>query len=114
MSLLGGHTVQDEEIKFGYAITGAVDPARMLTNGGARAGDALILTKPIGTGVIGTAIKFERAKPQVVEAAVASMRMLNRAAADALASVDGVHALHGHHRASVSSATRSKWRRRAR
>jgi len=92
VALLGGHTVQDDEMKFGYAVTGAVDPARMLTNGGARAGDALILTKPLGTGVIGTAIKFERAKPDIIDAAVASMRMLNRAAATALASIDGVHA----------------------
>ena len=92
VALLGGHTVQDEELKFGYAITGAVDPTRMLTNGGAKPGDALILTKPIGTGVIGTAIKFDRAPAAVVDAAIASMRMLNRAAADAVAAVDGVHA----------------------
>jgi len=92
VALLGGHTVQDEEIKFGYAVTGAVDPARMLTNGGAAPGDALILTKPLGTGVIGTAIKFERASAAIVDAAVASMRTLNRAAADAIATVDGVHA----------------------
>jgi selenide, water dikinase len=92
VALLGGHTVQDEEIKFGYAVTGSVDPTRMLTNGGARPGDALILTKPIGTGVIGTAIKFERASEALVEAAVASMRMLNRSAAEIFASVDGVHA----------------------
>jgi selenide, water dikinase len=92
VALLGGHTVQDEEMKFGYAVTGAVDPARLLTNGGARPGDALILTKPLGTGVVGTAIKFERATPDVIEAAVASMRTLNGAAAAALASVDGVHA----------------------
>ncbi len=92
VALLGGHTVQDEEIKFGYAVTGAVDPARMLVNGGAQPGDALILTKPIGTGVIGTAIKFNRAKPAMVEAAVESMRMLNRVAAETLATIDGVHA----------------------
>jgi selenide,water dikinase len=92
VSLLGGHTVQDEEIKFGYAVTGAVDPARVLTNAGARPGDALILTKPLGTGVIGTAIKFERAPASIVEAAVSSMRMLNRASASAIASLDGVHA----------------------
>jgi selenide,water dikinase len=92
VALLGGHTVQDEELKFGYAVTGAVDPKRMLTNAGARPGDALILTKPIGTGVIGTAIKFNRAAPALVEAAVASMRALNRPAADAIASIDGVHA----------------------
>lgn len=92
VALLGGHTVQDEEMKFGYAVTGAVDPARMLTNSGARAGDALILTKPLGTGVIGTAIKFARATPSIVDAAIASMRTLNRAAAHATASIDGVHA----------------------
>jgi selenide, water dikinase len=92
VALLGGHTVQDEEIKFGYAVTGAIDAARVLTNGGAQPGDALILTKALGTGVIGTAIKFGRAKQTVVDAAVTSMRMLNRPAAEALASIDGVHA----------------------
>jgi len=90
--LLGGHTVQDDEIKFGYAITGAVDPARMLTNAGAQPGDALILTKPLGTGIVGTAIKFNRAKPALVETAIASMRTLNRAAANVIASIEGVHA----------------------
>jgi selenide, water dikinase len=84
VALLGGHTVQDQEIKFGYAITGAIDPARVLSNAGARSGDALFLTKPIGTGVVGTAIKFERAAPALVDEAVESMRTLNRAAADAL------------------------------
>jgi selenide, water dikinase len=92
VSLLGGHTVQDEEMKFGYAITGAVEPGRMLTNAGALPGDALILTKPIGTGIVGTAIKFGRADGTIVDAAIASMRLLNRAAAETLASVDGVHA----------------------
>jgi selenide,water dikinase len=91
VALLGGHTVQDDEIKFGYAVTGAVDPGRMLTNGGARPGDALILTKPIGTGVIGTAIKFARARHEVIDAAITSMRTLNRTAAEAVAGVDGVH-----------------------
>jgi selenide, water dikinase len=90
--LLGGHTVQDEEIKFGYAVTGAADPAHLLTNGGARPGDALILTKPLGTGVVGTAIKFDRAPAAVVDEAVASMRTLNAAAAQALASLGGAHA----------------------
>src|SRR5437764_2488264 len=82
--LLGGHTVQDQEIKFGYAVTGAIDPARVLSNAGARPGDALFLTKPLGTGVVGTAIKFDRAAPVLVDEAVRSMRTLNRAAADAL------------------------------
>jgi selenide,water dikinase len=82
VALLGGHTVQDREIKFGYAVTGAIDPARVLTNAGARAGDVLLLTKPIGTGVIGTAIKFERIAAADAAAAIQSMRTLNRAAAD--------------------------------
>ena len=83
VALLGGHTVQDREIKFGYSITGAVDPARIFTNAGAKAGDRLILTKPLGTGVVGTAIKFARAPQPVVDHAVTSMRTLNKAAAEA-------------------------------
>ncbi len=85
VALLGGHTVRDREIKFGYAVTGAVDPAKMWTNAGARAGDVLFLTKPIGTGIVGTAIKFGRAPEAVVAQAVASMRTLNKAAAEAMA-----------------------------
>ena len=85
VALLGGHTVRDREIKFGYAVTGAVDPARMWTNAGARPGDVLFLTKPIGTGIVGTAIKFGRAPEAVVAQAVASMRTLNKAAAEAMA-----------------------------
>jgi len=94
VSLLGGHTVQDPEIKFGYAVTGAIDPARILTNAGARPGDVLFLTKPLGTGIVGSAIKFDRATPPMIEEAVASMRTLNRAAAEALARLpaDAVHA----------------------
>lgn len=92
VALLGGHTVQDREIKFGYSVTGAVDPKRILTNAGAAPGDHLILTKPLGTGIVGTAIKFGRAPARVVELAVESMRTLNRAAAEAIAALDGVHA----------------------
>jgi len=84
VSLLGGHTVQDQEIKFGYAITGAIDPKRILTNAGAKEGDVLFLTKPLGTGIVGTAIKFDRVEPALADEAVRSMRTLNRAAAEAL------------------------------
>ena len=84
VALLGGHTVQDQEIKFGYAVTGAIDPARVLSNAGAKRGDVLFLTKPLGTGVVGTAIKFDRAPQALVDAAVVSMRTLNRAAAEAI------------------------------
>jgi selenide,water dikinase len=82
--------VKDKEIKFGYAVTGAVEQTRVLTNGGAQPGDVLILTKPLGTGVVGTAIKFGRVKSALVEEAVESMRTLNKAAAEALVTVDGV------------------------
>ena len=92
VALLGGHTVQDREIKFGYAVTGAVDPKRILTNTNAKPGDRLILTKPLGTGIVGTAIKFGRASNDLIERATAQMRTLNKAAAEALARVDGVHA----------------------
>jgi selenide, water dikinase len=82
--LLGGHTVQDAEIKFGYAITGEVNPSRVLANAGARPGDAMLLTKPIGTGVIATALKFGRAPESAIDAATRSMATLNRAAAEVL------------------------------
>ena len=84
VALLGGHTVQDQEIKFGYAVTGAIDPTRLLSNAGASPGDVLFLTKPLGTGVVGTAIKFDRVPPALAEEAIQSMRTLNRAAAEAL------------------------------
>jgi selenide,water dikinase len=85
VSLLGGHTVQDQEIKFGYSVTGEVNPRRVLTNSGARPGDQLLLTKSLGTGVISTALKFGRAPEAAVAAAIGSMTILNRAAAEALA-----------------------------
>ena len=89
VALLGGHTVRDNEMKFGYSVTGAIDPDRVLSNAGARPGDVLLLTKAIGTGVIGTAIKFDRAPAAAVYAAVQSMVTLNRAAAEALCSLPG-------------------------
>jgi selenide,water dikinase len=93
IALLGGHTVRDTEIKFGYAVTGTVDPARVWSNTGARAGDVLVLTKPLGTGIVSTAIKRQRAPALLARTAVASMKMLNRAAAEALqARVSAVHA----------------------
>ncbi len=92
VALLGGHTVQDPEIKFGYTVTGAIDPARILSNAGARAGDVLFLTKPLGTGVIATAIKFDRIAERQMANAIRSMRTLNRAAAEAMVTVPGVSA----------------------
>jgi selenide,water dikinase len=94
VALLGGHTVQSPEITFGYAITGHVHPHRMWTNAGAQPGDELLLTKPLGTGVVGTAVKFDRAPDALVRRAVASMLTLNKAAAEALQTLDAgdVHA----------------------
>jgi selenide,water dikinase len=82
-ALLGGHSVRDPEIKFGYAVTGLVDPDRMLTNAGARSGDVLVLTKPLGTGVIATALKAGTAPAEVAAASARSMATLNRSAAEA-------------------------------
>jgi selenide,water dikinase len=96
VALLGGHTVQDKEIKFGYAVTGTIHPKRILTNTAAKPGDRLILTKALGTGVVGTAIKFGRASQDLIDRAVAQMRTLNKAAAEIISlhagSGDAVHA----------------------
>ena len=79
----GGHTVDDPEPKYGMAVLGEVDPSRMLTNSGLRPGNALVLTKPLGTGVISTAVKRGEAPAQVVERAVREMTRSNEAAAAA-------------------------------
>ncbi len=83
-TLVGGHSVDDPEPKYGLAVTGLVDPDRVVSNQGARAGDALVLTKPIGSGVVATAIKRGEAEPAWRDAAVASMTTLNAAAATAM------------------------------
>jgi len=82
VALIGGHTVCDAEIKFGYAITGLVHPENVLTNAGARPGDALILSKPLGIGIITTAIKRGKAQPETIQKAIRVMTALNRAASD--------------------------------
>ena len=82
-AVIGGHSIGDEEIKFGYAVTGLVDPARVWSNAAARPGDRLLLTKRIGTGVISTALKQNRASETAVKAAAESMLTLNRAASEA-------------------------------
>ena len=91
VALLGGHTVRDNEVKFGYAVTGEIDPDRVLTNAGAKPGDVLFLTKAVGTGIVGTAIKAGRAPEAVVQAAIRSMTMLNRGAAEALRALPAGH-----------------------
>ena len=90
-AVLGGHSVNDAEPKFGYAVSGLIHPDRIKTNTGARPGDALVFTKRIGTGVVCTAIKRGTAEPAHVSAAVESMTTLNRAACEAMLHFD-VHA----------------------
>ena len=80
--LAGGHSVEDPEMKFGLAVSGIVHPDRILTKRGARPGDRLVLTKPIGTGIISTALKAELATPEATDAIAASMTSLNRTAAE--------------------------------
>jgi selenide, water dikinase len=82
--VLGGHSVSDEELKFGYAVTGTVHPFCIKANSGARAGDALVFTKRIGTGVISTALKKEIARESDVNASIESMLKLNRTACEAM------------------------------
>jgi selenide, water dikinase len=93
-TIIGGHSIRDDETKFGYSVTGMVNPAQVLKNGGAKAGDRLLLTKALGTGVISTAIKKGVAKQAWIEAAVESMTMLNKHAAEVITKHvgTGVHA----------------------
>jgi selenide,water dikinase len=82
VALVGGHSITDKEVKYGLAVTGLVDPARVVTNAGARPGDALVLTKPVGVGVIASAVKRGRADATTIIAATEAMTRLNRNAAD--------------------------------
>ena len=93
VSVVGGHTIDDAEPKCGYAVVGTVHPKRIFKNVGARPGDRLLLTKPLGTGIISTAIKREKASREAIQAAVATMATLNRAGAEVVKEVGGVHAM---------------------
>lgn len=83
--LVGGHTVEDDQLKYGLSVTGLIDPQRVIRNSSARPGDRLLLTKPLGTGIISTAIKGELATDSQVSEAVAWMGTLNREAAGLMA-----------------------------
>jgi len=87
-TVIGGHSIRDEDMKFGYAVTGLIDPARVWRNVGAQPGDALLLTKPLGAGVISTGLKQGRIAEEALAAATASMSRLNRDAAQALAEIE--------------------------
>jgi selenide, water dikinase len=88
-SVIGGHSIRTDDMIFGYAVTGTINPQGVWRNVGARAGDALLFTKALGTGVIATALKKERASGVSLAAAVAAMTTLNSAAAAALQEIDG-------------------------
>lgn len=90
-TLVGGHSIDDNEPKFGLAVTGTIHPDRVLTNAGAKPGDALILTKPIGVGILTTAIKRDKLRPEEIERVTAVMATLNRKAAEVMADYE-VHA----------------------
>jgi selenide, water dikinase len=93
-TVVGGHSIRDEETKFGYSVTGVVHPQRVLANSGAKPGDSLVLTKPLGTGVISTAIKKGVAKQEWIAAAVESMTTLNKKAAELIGGKGyGVHGM---------------------
>ena len=84
VTLIGGHSVDNEQIMFGYSVTGVIDPGKIATNAGARAGDVVILTKPIGTGVISSGIKFEKASPEIAARSVETMLTPGKYAAEAM------------------------------
>jgi selenide,water dikinase len=88
-TVIGGHSIRDDETKFGYSVTGVIHPQRIFANEGARAGDRLLFTKSLGTGVISTAIKQGAAKQEWIDAAIASMTALNKKAAEVIAPANG-------------------------
>jgi selenide, water dikinase len=96
-SVIGGHSLRNEDVQFGYAVTGLIDPKRIWKNVGAQANDILLFTKPLGTGVISTALKNNRASQESTDASIASMTRLNRLTADALREAElqsGEHSIH--------------------
>ena len=114
VAVIGGHSVQDPEIKFGYCATGTVNPQKVYTNAGAKPGDVLVLTKPLGTGIVATGIKFGKTPPPIAQKAIQWMLQLNSHVGDQLAKFD-VHAVtditgcgligHGYEMAHASEAT---------
>ena len=86
--VVGGHSIQDAEIKAGFAVTGLIDRGRIVTNAGARPGDTLVLTKPLGTGILAFAVQIGRAPPDAADAIARSMTQLNKAASEAMLDLD--------------------------
>lgn len=112
--VIGGHSVDDKEMKFGYAVTGVIDPTKVVTNAGAQVGNVLILTKPIGTGAINTAVKRGKARPETESAAIKAMttsaaeasKVMQKVGANACTDVTGFGLLgHGYEMARASNVT---------
>ena len=92
VTLVGGHSVEDDELKYGLSVTGVVHPGKVLLNRGAQVGDRLILTKPIGTGIVSTALKADRVSDELLAKSINCMTILNKAAAELVTATSGVHA----------------------
>ena len=90
--LIGGHSVEDNEIKYGLSVTGVIHPDKVLFNRGAKAGDNLILTKPLGTGIISTAIKVQEASSEMVTKAISCMTQLNKKTSEMMIAAGDIHA----------------------
>jgi len=90
--LVGGHSVEDDELKYGISVTGSIHPDKVLLNRGARAGDALILTKSLGTGIINTALKGNMASQDLIDKSIQCMAELNKKAADLMTKCSNIHA----------------------
>jgi len=92
VTLVGGHSVEDDELKYGLSVTGVIHPQKVLQNRGARPGDRLILTKPIGTGIVSTAVKAGMAGEELLAKSIRCMTTLNKTAAELMTATSGVHA----------------------
>lgn len=92
VALVGGHSVEDDEIKYGLSVSGVIHPDKVVRNRGAKPGDKLVLTKALGTGIISTALKAGEAPPELVARSIESMTTLNRAASEVMTATPGVHA----------------------
>ena len=90
--LIGGHSIEDNEIKYGLSVTGVIHPDKVLFNRGSRDGDSLVLTKPLGTGIISTAIKAQEASSELVTKAISSMTQLNKKASEMMVEEGSIHA----------------------
>ena len=104
ISIIGGHTIEDTEPKFGLVVTGSIDPGKILTNSSAKPGDAIILTKPVGTGILSTGIKRGLVDRETEKHMIAIMAQLNNKAAEIMADFSG-ECMHGRDRVRITGAS---------